>query len=126
MSDDLLQASDLVYVRAQAEKAMPDLVTIQQYESVSDGQGGQTQKFINAFVGVRARISERSGASQDIDRMLAGRESVVGDWILTTPWDITIRVQDRVVHGDQTYDVVFVGDDRSHDTARRSMMKRVD
>ena len=116
-----LSASDMAYVRAQAETALPDIITIERLSQVDDGAGGQTERWDPVYIDVAARLAERTGR----EGIIAAREAVAAEWVLTLPYDQDITEKDRVIHVGLTYEVVFVNTGRSFDTVRRCFLARI-
>lgn len=123
MSNQLLQDSDYAYIRAEHEKAMPDTVNILKLSQTADGTGGQTEKYVTAYENVIARIGEMTGR----DRQAAERLSIQADAILTLPQDQEIDERNRVqvLKDARIFEVAFVGNGRSYDTARRVFLRRI-
>lgn len=119
--EDVLTPGDMLLLRLEVEKLMPDLVTIQTVNKNPDGQGGLTEAWLDSYQNVPARFAEISGSeSQATDR-----EHFRADFRLSLPYDQPIDETMRVDHEGQTYEVVFVNQPRSHATARRCLIRRV-
>lgn len=122
----LMGDGDLRYVRAQAEDALPDTVTVQRIQQTPDGQGGYTAEVLDAYQDVPARLTPASQLSaMGMERLLGERVNVVADWVLTVPWDQEVRESDRVVHEGRAYEVVFVAKGASYQTAKRCLLRRM-
>ena len=121
MVNRLLQNNDLSYLRDEVIKTMPDTVNIQRQSRVSDGQGGFTTNWSNAYQNVAARITP-SGGSESID---AGRQDLQADAMLTITYDQSIEQTDRVIHSSGTYEVRFIEDGKTWSTAKRCQMRRL-
>lgn len=119
--EDILFAWDMVLVRLEAEKLLPEKVSIQTLSRIQDGQGGLSEEWINSYLNVPARFSEISGT----ESQTASREHLQADYTVTFPYDQNIDETMRIIHQGQPYEVVFVNHARSHDTARRCLVKRV-
>ena len=117
----MMSTGDLLYLRTQAEEAMPITVTIQTLSRETDGQGGYTEVWNDSYQGIPARLAEMSGR----EATLRNREGAVGDWVLTVAHDQAISAEDRVVYEGLEYEVTFVNDGRSWDTAKRCFLKRI-
>jgi len=111
----------MAYVRAEAEKALPDTCDIWARQISSDGQGGYSEAWALTYKGIACRLAERSGK----ETFLAGRETVEGNWVLTVAYDQSVDEQMRIEYQAHTYEVKFVNDDRSHDTVRRCLLLRL-
>ena len=120
--DTLLSNADFLYVQAEHQKAMPERVIIQTQQSQEDRQGGFTEAWINAYEDVPARLAEVSGR----EGAFAARLGVDAGYILTVPASQALDETMRVLHKGVTYEVVFVNTGRSHETARRAALKRLD
>jgi len=117
----MLLERELTYARAEAIKALPDICLIQTAQQLSDGSGGFSEEWIISYVDIRCRIAPRGGQ----ERPIAARATIEGDWMLTLPFDQNIDETMRVTHQGQTYEVVFVNHDRTFDTVRRCLLKRL-
>ncbi len=115
----LLSAADLVYLRTEAEKLLPDTCDIVERQLASDGQGGFTEAWAPSYQDVPCRLAESSGREKAVGNREAGDSS----WVLTLAHDQAIGRDDRVYIGGRTYEVVFVNEGRSHDTVRRVQLR---
>ena len=121
MVNKLLQSNDLTYARAESQKAMPDSITIQRKTLVSDKQGGFTEDWASVYQNVPGRVSV-TGSSES---MAAGRQDVQIDATLTIAYDQSVEQSDRVLHGDETYEISSVDSGKTWALARRCQMRRV-
>ena len=113
--------ADLDFLRTCATIALPDTCLIQTAQQLSDDQGGFSEQFTISYVDIRCRLSPRSGS----ERPIAARTTVEGSWMLTLPFDQNIDETMRIIHQALTYEVVFVNHDRTFDTVRRCLLKRL-
>ncbi len=124
--EDTLTFGDMVLLRLEAEKLLPDIVIIQTVSKIQDGQGGLEELWSNSYLNVPARFAEiGSGSVAGNESQAADREHLMADYRLTLPYDQDIDETMRVEHEGQVYEVVFVNHARSHDTARRCLVRRV-
>ena len=121
MSDDLLQAPEVAYMRAMQANALPDTVHIQRRTLVADKQGGFSQEWGIAYPNVPARLAFASGA----ERFAVGREDVQVQLMLTVSYDQSVEQADRILFGSDTLEVVSVTEPRSWDTAKRCQLRKV-
>ena len=94
MANTLLQADDLRYMREEARKAMPDTVSIQRKDLISDQLGGFAESWADAYQDVPARLS----AGSIKESASTGRQDLQADFMLTLAYDQSIEQTDRVVH----------------------------
>ena len=121
MANQLLQSNDLTYARTEIQKAMPDNVTVQRKTLVSDKQGGFTESWPDVYQDIPGRVSVVSGS----ESMTAGRQDVQISATLTVAYDQSIEQSDRVLHGDETYEVESVDSGKTWALARRCQMRRL-
>ena len=121
MVNKLLQTDDLVYARSESQKALPDNITIQRKTLVSDKQGGFTESWSNVYQNVPGRVSVTGGS----ESMSAGQQDVQITATLTIAYDQSIEQTDRVIHGDETYEVQMVDSGKTWALARRCQMRRL-
>ncbi len=115
-----LSSADLDSIRATAETALPDTVTIERVNEVPDGAGGRTQDWQPVYVDIPARLSEKAGGIPG-QRQEAGTES---GWTLTLSTAWTVSEKDRVRTADgRTFEIVFVNQGRSYATTRRCRLR---
>jgi len=117
----MLNTNHLFQVRRQHERSMPEVVDLLSLNRVSDGDGGMVETFQISHSGVKARIAERTGK----ETTFMGREDVLADYVLTLPHDQTVSETMRIDHGGRLYEIAFVNTDRSYDTARRCLIRRI-
>jgi head-tail adaptor len=121
MADVLLRYDDLVYLRAEGEKSLPDTVNIHRRTLDSDKQGGFTESWPMVYENVPARLTFAS-ASESIT---TGREDVGIQFALTVAYDQSVEQSDRISHGSNTFEVVSVTGPRSWDTVKRCQIRQV-
>ena len=123
MPDTFISANDLVFARREALRGMPDLCDIYTVSRSADAQGGysETYALTGANTGIRCRLGELSGKEAQV----ASRMDVVADYVLTLPYDQTVTEDMRIKHDSQDYSIAFVNAQRSHDTARRCLVRRL-
>ena len=121
MVNKLLQSNDLAYARAESQKAMPDNVTIQRKTLVSDKQGGFTESWSNVYQNIPGRVSVTGGS----ESLAAGRQDVQISATLTVAYDQSVEQSDRVLHGDETYEIQTADSGKTWALARRCQMRRL-
>lgn len=111
----MISASDLVHMRIELEKSLPDSCQIQRATKVSDGAGGSTETWATV-----ATVACRIGPTgrQPEERAIADRLTNLTSWTLTVPALTDARVSDRLVVGSRVFEVAGVLA-RSHEIARR-------
>ena len=114
MVNKLIQTNDLVYLRDEVRKSMPDTVDIQRKTIASDQQGGFTESWANAYQQVAARIASKGGSESST----AGRQDLQLDFTLAVGYD-----QSVVQSG--TYEVQSVDDGKSWATSKICQMRRL-
>jgi SPP1 family predicted phage head-tail adaptor len=121
MADLLVQNIDLAYTRLESKQAMPDKVHVQRRTLEADKQGGYTESWSIAYDNVPARLSFNSGA----ESFAAGREDTNVQFMLTVPYDQSVEQSDRILFGEDTFEVVSVSGSRSWDTVKRCQVRKV-
>jgi len=118
-----LTASELSSMREAVEDLLPDTCVIQSRSWQSDGMGGGSYIWTDAYTDVPCRLAPRR---------FREREAVVGDklsvhsfWVLTLPHDQEIDETMRVVVGGETYEVVSVNRAQSERVAVRADLVKV-
>lgn len=114
-----LNSKQLSHMRAAAEALMPDTCQLQTVTRTADGAGGWTESWsVSATVACRvdAMISRNRSEAQ------AAREAKIVYYTLTVPWDTTLELDMRVVHGGVTYEVVEAHGDDSWPVTRRARL----
>jgi len=121
MVNDLLQASDLQYMRVETRKAMPDKVSIQRKSLASDKQGGFSESWADAYQNIPARLAVKSIK----ESASTGRQDLQADFILTIAYDQSIEQTDRVVHASGTFEVQSIDAGKSWIATKRCQMRRL-
>ena len=121
MVNQLLQATDLQYMRAETRKAMPDTISIQRKSLDSDQQGGFTESWADAYQDVPARLA--AGSSREVAS--TGRQDLQADFTLTVAYDQSIEQTDRVVHASGTFEVQSIDAGKSWIATKRCQMRRL-
>lgn len=112
----LIDANDLVHLRAAQEDAMPDTCTIRAAVTSKDASGGPVTTWpADTYTSVACRIVAIVGDEE----FEVGRRVVKARWMLTLPYDQTIDETMQVVCNGTTFRVLFVDDDKSHNTCKR-------
>tara|TARA_Y100000310_G_C20438237_1_gene694773 strand:+ start:480 stop:848 length:369 start_codon:yes stop_codon:yes gene_type:complete len=113
--------NDLVSARTDQLKLMPDLADLFEPARAEDQQGGFTETYVLTYAAVQCRLGELSGA----EALVASRMDVVADYVLTLPYDQEVTEDMRIQHEGQDYTIAMVNAQRSHDTARRCLVRRL-
>jgi len=121
MADKLLQSNELIYMRVEAKKAMPDTVNIQRRTTTSDQQGGYTEAWENAYQNIPARVTVTGGGEVAEQGQRAARP----DALLTVAYDQSVEQSDRVVHTSGTYEIQFINAERSWAVVTQCQMRRL-
>ena len=121
MVNKLIQTNDLVYLRDETRKSMPDLVDIQRKTNESDKQGGFTESWANAYQNIPARLAAKGGG----ESVGQGRQDLQLDYTLTLAHDQSIEQTDRVVHTSGTYEVQSIDVGKSWAATKRCQMRRL-
>jgi len=121
MSEQLISPADLDYVRLEVTETFAGRCDIEAVEEIEDAQGGFSREVAITYQDVPCRFAERTGR----ERMVAGRETVEGDWILTVDHNQAVSASDRVVHRGNRYEVVFVDGNKSYNIHRRCLLKKL-
>ena len=121
MVNKLIQTNDLVYLRDEVRKSMPDTVDIQRKTIASDQQGGFTESWANAYQQVAARIASKGGSESST----AGSQDLQLDFTLAVGYDQSVVQTDRIIHPSGTYEVQSVDDGKSWATSKICQMRRL-
>lgn len=112
----LLTASDLAFMQATQQEAMPGTVVIQRYTFTGDGQGGFYEAWhgagtvIGRVYPMRVQGLESEGGGQLISETR---------WFATLPNGTEVHPQDRLSYQSRTWEVVRVNNDEMYITALR-------
>ncbi len=125
MAGQILNAGQLAQLRTLHERALPNTATILRRTLTSDGQGGQTQSY--ASVGTTICRLAFFGGNRPVmpDTEQSGKIEPKERWIVTLPYGADALETDRLTINGVTYEIVSALDRRSHETARRLLVKRV-
>ncbi len=117
----MLTASDLANMRATQEDALPETCSIQVRALISDGQGGQRERWSEG-VSVACRLAPMSKeeAAKYADKLGAS-----SGWVVTLPHDTSVGVYDRITIGGVEYRVIGANENESWITARRAYCARL-
>ena len=112
-------AVDLTYIRS--VEALPSTCHLQAREIVPDGRGGYTESWRSVYQDIPCRMTARKGAR----KVIAGKIGQESHYMLTLAFDQGVEPFMRVVHANNTYEVVFVNDGHSLDGNLRCVLRRV-
>ena len=121
MTNKLIQNMDLTYMRAEAQKAMPDKVTIRRKSLASDKQGGYTEAWNDAYQDIPARLSIQPGG----ETLTEGRQDPQPKAVLTLAYNQSVEQTDRVIHASGTYEILFVNAGKSWSLGTQCQMRRL-
>lgn len=118
-----LSGLDLARMRRRADDHLPASGEIQRPVYSSDSQGGKTVTRSRVWSGpVRvAPISSVVAADSVVAERLGGAQGV---WI-TLAYYIDLRLDDRIIVGSRTYEVVGFDDGRSWHVSKRALAKEL-
>ena len=117
----MLNAVDLVNMRAVQEAALPETCAIQARSLIGDGQGGQRETW-GEGVSVACRVAPMS--KEDVARY-ADKLGASSGWVITLPYNTTVAVYDRITTAGVEYRVVGTNENESWITARRAYCARL-
>jgi SPP1 family predicted phage head-tail adaptor len=119
----LLTAAELSAIRTTAADALPDTAIIQNYTSVSDGGGGQTQTWTAAGT-MDCRIAPIVGMGANEDQS-GGRISADAQFIVTLPYNAAVTTDSRLVIDSNNYNVEAIRERSWNATTRVEVKKEV-
>lgn len=125
MPQNLIDRNDLASARATVLGLMPDLCDIYTPSRTEDQQGGFAETYILSYSDVRCRLGEVEQTRFREEGITASRMDVVADYMLTLPFDQEITEDMRIQHQGQDYTIATVNAQRSYDTARRCLVRRL-
>lgn len=120
----MLTASDLAFMRATQDEALPDTCTIQQKTLTSDGMGGYTEGWTDRATDVACRLAPAT--YRPGEQVIAEQQVGSSLWQLTLPAGQVIEASDRVVVAGVTYEVVGVHSGGAWETAKRALLIRLE
>lgn len=112
----MLTASRITRLRQTAQRALPDVCTVQRATTVSDGGGGTTTTWADHLTGVPCRLSPVGGGEQGTS---GGRIADESSHIVTVAAGTDVTERDRLVVGATTYEVTLVRDRGAWELTRR-------
>lgn len=116
----MLDATELAAMRAVGLDSLPDTCSILRSTTSSDGRGGTEDVWAAVYTAVPCRMapiaSTQSGAIED---NIAGRIAGENVWTLTLGWDQDIATSDRVLYDGRTFEISYIGADRSWQIVKR-------
>lgn len=113
----LLTNSDLTWMRAIQERALPGTVVIQRYTFTADGQGGFNETWSNVGT-VDGRIYPQR--TQGLEVQGGGQLISETRWFATLPQGTDVYPQDRLSYEARTWEIVRVNNDESWLTCVRA------
>lgn len=121
---DLLTTVELSDIRAAQLDALPDTATIQTRTLTSDGNGGKLASYTAGGTSA-CRLSFAGNNPSYRDIAVASKISPQQLYIVTLPHDASVTETSRLVINGATYDVLTALNQRSWQTAKRMLVKRV-
>ena len=100
----MLSADEIAAMRATLVASLPEVASIERATRVPDGAGGETLTYGNVAT-CPARVSP---AGAEDEREFAGRVAGRSLWRITLPAEADVRLDDRVVVGGRTVEVLGV------------------
>ena len=117
-----LTDSDLAYLQAEAQLALPDKCNIEARSQDSDGQGGMTENTRIIYPDVPCRFALRGrGYTRSLGECIA----TDAEWVVALPFAQHIEAGMDLAQDGRTYNVQYVLDAQSHSTVRRCFARRV-
>jgi hypothetical protein len=114
--------SEIARARDDLEAMMlPDTCNILSGTNVIDAMGGGSVTWGTAKTHVPCRIDSLSGK----EILAAGEIEPFHTYVMTLPQSATVSADNRIEHGDYTYEVKSVTLDRSWSWCKRAMVERV-
>ena len=96
----MLTDRELAQIRAEQEKVLPEVVTIERASRTSDGFGGHGNA---SWVAVASDVPARITQAQTLDLGgQGGRKIEVEKWTVRVPYGTDMREHDHVLWGDVT------------------------
>jgi len=100
----MLSEDEIAAMRATATASLPETIEVQRPTRVPDGAGGETLTYGNVAT-CPARLAPAGGEDE---REFAGRVAGRSLWRITLPALADVRLDDRVVVGGRTFEVLGV------------------
>jgi hypothetical protein len=115
----MLDSDELTAMRVVANESLPDTCTIQTRTEVDDGAGGIVLSWANTYVEVPCRMAPAIGLSAANEDNIGARITGENVWTLTLQFDQGISQTDRVVFANRTFEVTYIGADRTWQILKR-------
>jgi len=100
----MLSEDEIAAMRATATASLPETIEVQRPTRVPDGAGGQAVSWSPAGT-YPGRLAPAGGEDE---REFAGRVAGRSLWRITLPAEADVRLDDRVVVGGRTFEVLGV------------------
>ena len=100
----MLSADEIAAMRATATASLPETIEVQRATRAADGAGGQAVSWSPAGT-YPGRLAPAGGEDE---REFAGRVAGRSLWRITLPAEADVRLDDRVVVGGRTFEVLGV------------------
>lgn len=113
----MLSAAELTAMRTLAQRTLADVATVQRKTTVSDGMGGYTDTWTTVLT-TTCRVAANNNLQADRSITAAQlREGVA--WKVTLPFGSDVRLDDRIVVGARTFEVLGIYAPGTYETARQ-------
>jgi hypothetical protein len=117
-----LTACELAAMRDCAEGYLPDTCTVQTVSRASDGMGGFAETWANTYTSVPCMHSPGGGEAA---RVIAQQFGVSTVWVTSVAYDQAVATGNRIVFGNDVYEVLHVEDDHTYRALRRAYSRRL-
>lgn len=119
----MIDTAMLAAMRDAIEQMLPDTCTILSVTYTPDGRGGQTETWGTAAANVPCRLDL---VTRDLNEMVkGGAVNPYPQYMMSFPYDTTLAVENRIVHGGLTYAVVKVNTSQSWKAVGRAVLELV-
>lgn len=110
-------SEELIWMRDEVEKTLPDTCNILSLSATPDGQGGFTETWGTATASVACRVD--AVITSNSDTVVGEGERVYTRLIVTVPHDTTITEENRIEANGYTLDVDSVDNPKSAQACQR-------
>lgn len=114
----MLTSSELAVLRADVLTTLADTCVIQTVTRATDEAGNVGETYANGAT-VACRLDPVSRRRTG-DEHVAAAERAIMFYVLTLPYDVSIALGGRVVHGGKTYEIVELDDTHSLRIVKRA------
>ncbi len=121
----MISSRQLARMRADVLRMLPDTGTILGATYVSDGEGGGSVSYSPVTGGTVPYRLDPMNSRQSVEEV-AGREALISEFILTTPYDTPLAADRRFATASFVYEIRALMDDHSWRVSRRARVARID